>query len=198
MKKSIDILKNLGRPFRLSEVTGLGVHPSTIYRLRDKGEVGEISRGVFYLTDLELSTDPDLIGIAARVTRAVICLVSALSFHGITTQVAHSVDIALPQGVKSPRISYPPTRIFHMSQNSYQAGIEVHNIDGVSIRVYSVEKTIADCFKFRNQIGMETVMEALRLGLNEKGVTVSKILHFARICRVESVIHPYIEILLSY
>ena len=98
-------------------------------------------------------SEPDIITVALRIPNAVICLISALSYHNITTQIPHMVFIALEKGAETPRIDYPPISVHRLSGESFTAGIEVYEIDGVSVKVYSPEKTIVDCFKFRNKIG---------------------------------------------
>lgn len=195
MTDTIDRIRHLGEIVRPSRAIASGIRAEAFYRLRDEGALVEISRGVYRLADLPMIDHPDLIAVAVRVPKAVVCLVSALAFHEATTQVPHAVDIALPQGVKTPRIGNPPIRTFHVSPQTYDAGVEDHLLDGVPVRIYSMEKTIADCFKFRNRVGSETAVEALRLGLERKGASVSKILQFARICRVESIMRPYLEAL---
>jgi predicted transcriptional regulator of viral defense system len=161
--------------------------------MRDTGEVQELSRGVFRLADRPIAGDLDLITVAKRVCKGVLCLISALSYHELTTQIPHEVQLALPRTARHPRIDYPPLRIFRFSAAAYSAGIEVHQIDGVPVRVYSPEKTIADCFKFRNKIGLDVAIEGLRSYRKRGRPKLQSILDFARICRVESVIRPYLE-----
>ena len=129
---------------------------------------------------------------AKRVPTGVVCLISALSFHNITSEIPHEVYLAIPTGKEKPKVNFPPTRVFHFSPETYSAGIEEHVLDGVKIKIYSKEKTIADCFKFRNRIGLDVALEALRQCIS-KGGSRKKILDFARICRVEHVIRPYLE-----
>ena len=197
--KTLDKLRHLsndkGGVIRTTEAIREGVHPRTLYQLRDNGTLERLSRGVYRISERKPLSDPDLVTVSIRVPRGIICLVSALAFHGITTQIPHAVSIALEKGAESPRIDHPPIVVYRFSQTSLAAGIEKHEIDGVKIRVYRPEKTIADCFKFRNKIGMDIVLEALRLYRARKKASLQRLLEYARICRVEKVMSPYLEII---
>lgn len=153
----------------------------------------QAARGIFRLAGLPPLTNPDLALTAKRVPSAVVCLISALAFHELTTQIPHTVQIALRPGSWTPKIEHPPIEVFHFSPESLSSGVENHLIDGVTVRVFSREKTLADIFKFRNRIGMEVATEALRNYARSKRRQFSKVLDFARVCRVESVMRPYLE-----
>jgi predicted transcriptional regulator of viral defense system len=180
---------------RSSQAFEEGIQPRTLYQMRDEGLLVQEGRGLYRLADQQVWSDPDLAVISLRVPKGVICLISALYFHGITTQIPHQVQIALPKDSEKPRIHYPPTRFFWISPEAFEAGVETHIVDHVEVKVYGVAKTIADCFKFRNKIGMEVALEALREGLHQQKCTPNEILHFARIDRVERIILPYLEVL---
>jgi predicted transcriptional regulator of viral defense system len=173
-----------------------GVHPRTLYALRDAGTVESLSRGLYRLADTRPLKHPDLVTVALRVPDAVICLISALAYHELTTQIPHAVSIAIPKGKEPPRLDYPPIDIVHMSQASFEAGIEVHRLDGVDVRIYSAEKTLADCFKFRNRIGLDTALEALKTYRQRRRRKIDELLHFAEVCRVAKVMRPYLEAIL--
>lgn len=181
---------------RTGDALRAGIHPSTLYKLRDRGVLETVSRGVYRLADSRPMSNPDVVTVAARIPRAVLCLVSALAFHGITTQIPHAVSIALERGAQPPRIQYPPVEVHHFSAQSLTTGIEEHILDGVTVRIYSAEKTLADCFKFRNRIGMDVVLEALRLYRERMPLSVDELMRCARACRVEAVMKPYIEAML--
>ena len=117
-----------------------GIHPRILYRLRDTGHFEQLSRGVYRLTSSEATSNPDLVTVATRIPKAVICLISALAFHEITTQIPHHIAIALPTNAKAPSLDYPPIQAHKFSAASYQAGIEPHQIDGAYIKIYSPEK----------------------------------------------------------
>ncbi len=181
---------------RSAEIFAQGIQPRTLYQMRDDGLVVQEGRGLYRLAEEQLWSDPDLTLVSLRIPKGVVCLISALYFHRLTTQIPHEVYIALPKDSEKPRIQYPPTRFFWISPEPFKAGIETHTIDNVDIKVYSVAKTIADCFKFRNKIGMDVALEALREGLRYKRCTPEEILRFARINRVERIMLPYVEALI--
>ncbi len=180
---------------RSSEIFKAGIQPRTLYQMRDEGLLVQEGRGLYRLADQQVWSDPDLAIVSLRIPKGVICLISALYFHGITTQIPHQVQVALPKDSEKPRIDYPPTRFFWISREAFEAGIEKHRVDQVEVKVYSVAKTIADCFKFRNKIGMEVALEALREGLRLRKCTSNEILHFARVDRVGRILLPYLEAL---
>lgn len=191
-KKAIKTFRSEGGTLRTSDILRLGVHPRTLYKLRDSGKITQITRGVYRLADMPPVENIELAAAAMRVPDGVVCLISALSFHRITTEVPHEVYLAIPKGRQKPTLDYPPIRVFRFSYETYPAGIERHFAGGTEIKVYSMEKTVADCFKFRNRIGLDVALEALRLCIRNKG-SRKKILEFARVCRVERVIRPYLE-----
>lgn len=180
---------------RSTEVFAQGIQPRTLYEMRDSGLLVQEGRGLYRLADAQIWSDPDLAIVSLRIPKGVVCLISALYFHQLTTQIPHEVHLALPKDSEKPRLQHPPIRFFWVSPAPFKAGIETHNIDNVDVKVYSVAKTIADCFKFRNKIGMDVALEALREGLNQKRCTPEQILRFARIDRVERIMLPYLEAL---
>jgi len=164
--------------------------------MRDCGVVQRLGRGLYRLTDLPPLKNPDLATVAASIPGAVVCLISALAFHEMTTQIPHEVHVALRRGAEPPRIKDPPLRIFWFTGNSFTKGIETRRLDGTRLRVYSPEKTLADCFKYRNKLGLDIVLEALKLYRTRKRLRVDDLMTFGRVCRVERVMRPYLEALL--
>jgi len=164
--------------------------------MRDSGMLEAVSRGVYRLADSEPLGNPDLVTVASRVQGGVICLISALAFHELTTQIPHEVHVALLRGAEMPRLDYPPIKLYWVSNRAYSAGIETHELDGVSVRIYSPEKTLADCFKFRNKVGLDTALEAVRFYRERRNVKVDALMRYAELCRVEKVMRPYLEALL--
>ena len=164
--------------------------------MRDDGRLETVSRGVYRLADSEPLGNPDLVTVATRVQGGVICLISALAFHELTTQIPHEVHVALQRGAEIPRLEYPPIKLYWVSGKAYSAGVETHELDGVSVRIYSPEKTLADCFKFRNKIGLDTAVEAVRFYRERRSVNVDALMRYAAICRVENVMRPYLEAIL--
>lgn len=178
---------------RTQQAIQLGIAPRTLYKMRDAGMILRESRGLYRLADAEPSSYTDLVQVALRIPKGVICLISALSFHNLTTQIPHQVYVALPIDAEKPRLEYPPLRLFWLSPKTYSAGIENHELDGIQVRIYGIEKTIADCFKFRNKVGLDVALEALRDYRKREGFNIGMLLHYARIDRVERVIKPYLE-----
>jgi len=173
-----------------------GIHPATLYVMRDSGELEVVSRGVYRLAGGPPLGNPDLVTVAARVRSGVICLISALAFHELTTQIPHEVQVALPRGAEEPRLAHPPIRTYRFTGAAYTEGAESHELDGVSVRIYSPEKTLADCFKFRHRLGIDTVVEAVRFYRERRRVRVDDLMRYAAICRVTRIIRPYLEALL--
>ena len=159
--KAREVFTEHGGMLRTSKALRLGIHPRTLYALRDAGEIEQVGRGLYRLSTAPALSSPDLVPIAIRIPRAVVCLISALAHHGLTTQIPHVIDIALPSHAKVPKVDGVPLRVFWYPEPSFRAGVEVVAIDDVSVRIYSVEKTIADCFKYRNKIGLDVAIEAL-------------------------------------
>jgi len=182
---------------RTSDAIRLGVHPRTLYSLRDRGELEAVGRGLYRLSTAPPLTSPDLVSVAMRIPRAVICLISALAHHGLTTQVPHAVDVALPSHAQIPKLDGIPLRVFWYSDPSFSSGIDVISIDQVPVRVYSPEKTIADCFKYRNKIGLDVAIEALRAYRERtRKADYQALSRFAKVDRVEKVMRPYLEAVL--
>ena len=194
--RAVAVFKKNGGILRTSEALRAGIHPSTLYTMRDGGILEVVSRGVFRLASSEPLGNPDLVTVATRVQSGVICLISALAFHEITTQIPHEIHVALKRGAEIPRLEYPPIKIYWFKGQAFTAGVETHQLDGVDIRIYSPEKTLADCFKFRNKIGLDTAVEAVRFYRERRGVNVDALMRYAAICRVEKVMRPYLEAIL--
>ncbi len=185
----------MGGTIRTKDVLSQGIHRRTLYHLRDKGILTELSRGVYSLTSEPIS-NPDLVTIGRRVPQAVICLISALSFHNITTQIPHQIYIAIAKDATPPRIDTPPLSVHKFSGEALTAGIEEHQIDGVPVKIYSIEKTLADCFKYRNKIGLDVCIEALKLYKARKKINIQDIIKYAKICRVYKLMTPHLESIL--
>jgi predicted transcriptional regulator of viral defense system len=195
-EKARKIFQRHSGVLRMSEALNAGIHRRMLYSMLEASVIEQLGRGLYRLTDLPPLGNPDLVSVSLRVPIGVICLISALAYHEITTQVPHEVYVALERGTETPRLDHPPIRIFWFSGQAFTAGIEIHKIDGVPVRIYSAEKTIADCFKYRNKIGLDTAVEALKLHREKKRFKTDDLMQSARVCRVERVIRPYLEALL--
>ncbi len=190
---AISIFRRRGGVLRTREALDEGIHPRTLYRLRDQGVLEQVSRGVYRLAEAVPEADPDLLAVAVRVPRGVICLITALAIHELTTQIPHSIDIALPPGSWTPRLPRIPIRVYRFSGSSMTEGIETRSLEGVALRVFNPEKTLADCFKFRNKIGIDVVTEALQKYRTRRRQDLNALMRYAEIDRVSRVIRPYIE-----
>lgn len=151
ISKASQVFRLNGGILRTSRAILLGISPRVLYEMRNSGQIRQLSRGLFQLTELEQLGNPDLVCVALRIPNAVICLISALNFYGMTSQIPHQIYIALPQSSEKPRLNYPPLDIIWLSEKSYQAGLSEALVDNIPVKIYSREKTIADCFKIPNQ-----------------------------------------------
>jgi predicted transcriptional regulator of viral defense system len=182
--------KGLLRP---SDLTELGIPRVYLTRLSASGKLAKAGRGLYRLAETTLSENEGLAIVAARAPHAVFCLLTALQFHGLTTQLPRQVWIALPQGSHAPRMDYPPVKLIQYTGDAFTQGIETHRIDEVDIRVYSIAKTVADCFKHRNKIGLDVALEALKDARSQKKASADDLWRYAKICRVANVMRPYLE-----
>jgi predicted transcriptional regulator of viral defense system len=193
-KKAMQYVRRHGlvRPRDLETV---GIPREYLLRLHRQGKIERAGRGLYTLPDAAVTERHTYAEVAKRVPDATLCLLSALAFHGITTQNPASIWIALGQGARKPAFDSPSLRVIRLSGPSFTEGVEMHRVEGVSVRVYSVAKTVADCFKFRNKIGLDVAIEALKDSLRQKKASIREIHRFAKICRVSNVIRPYMEAL---
>lgn len=179
------------------EATRDGIHSQVLSRLVREGVLERVSRGLYRVAGQPVSAHHGLVLAATAVPEGVICLLSALNFHDIGTQLPAEVWMALGRRVHRPQISYPPLRIVRHTGEALTAGIEIHDIEGRPVRVYNVGKTLADCFKYRNKIGLDVALEALNDAWRKRRFTIDEINRYARICRVQRVMTPYLESLLA-
>lgn len=181
------------------DVEARGLHRQALTRLVQAGKLERVARGRYRLPDpdYELTEHHGLVLAAAAAPKGVICLLSALQFHIIGTQLPRQVWIALDRKARKPAIDYPPLRIVRFSGEALTAGVEEHILEGQTVRIYSVAKTLADCFKYRNKIGLDVALEALREGWRDRRFTMDELERYARICRVSNVMRPYLEALVA-
>lgn len=197
--KAISFFKENGGILRTREALSLGINTKTLYRMRKQGIIEAINRGMYLLIDESIDIQHiDLVVAIKRLPKGVVCLISALAYHELTTEIPRSVYIAYQQGWRQPKVSYPPIKIFRYSKESFEAGIERHRINNIEVPIYSAAKTVVDCFKFRNRIGLDVAIEALRnYWQNYKSLTMDDILKYAKICRMTTVISPYVESIIN-
>ncbi|GBO86622.1 type IV toxin-antitoxin system AbiEi family antitoxin domain-containing protein [Marinobacter salsuginis] len=187
------LFREHGGQLRLSEALARGYSRYQFYQLRDEGLIEPFSRGLYRLADLPQVENPDLMAAATRFPHSVLCLISALDWHGITTQIPHQVNLAVERDARLPVLDYPPVAGYRFSGRAFSAGIDRVDVDGIVLNVYNPEKTLADCFKFRNRIGIDVVLEALELYRTRKTFLPGRLMEYARICRVANVMAPYLE-----
>ena len=181
----------------MSEVIKLGVHRRELYALRDRGDLEVIGRGLYRLIEVPEPSLPDFIPVAKKIPHGVICLISALAYHEITTQIPHFVYVALPSTAHQPAIAHPPMRYFWYTEKLLTTGVETHIIDGCVINIFNVEKTLIDCVKFRNKIGMDVVLEALKMYWRGGQTNLDKLIEYAKLFRVEKILKPIMEAIVS-
>jgi len=170
-----------------------GWSPQLLIRMHHSGKLQRIGRGLYGLPDAEATEHQTLMEVCQRVPKAVLCLLSALQFHEIGMQLPREVWIALPERSQTPVLAYPPLRIARLRGAAYSEGIQTVTDHGAPIRVYCAAKTVTDCFKFRNKVGLDVALEALKEAWRSRKVTMAELSHFARINRVERVMQPYLE-----
>lgn len=173
------------------------VHSQELTRLVRDGVLERVARGTYRVADRPVTEHHSLAIVAAAAPHAVICLLSALSFHGIGTQVPFEVWVAVEGRSRPPAVRNPPLRVARFSGASFREGIEIHRIEGQRVRIYGAAKTIADLFKFRKKIGLDVALEALRDAWQRRLVTMDEIDRYARVCRVQRVMGPYLEALVG-
>lgn len=178
---------------RAADAIRLGVPEHVIYEMFKQGELVRETRGVYRLAESEMPSDPDLVQVSLLVPKAVICLISALYFYELTTQIPHSVYVALPQNTPRPRLKYPPLEVFWVKNSLHSVGVDAHVLDGVKVKIYNREKTVADCFKFRNRVGEDVALEALKDYVRQPKMDVHQLLEYAKINRVEKLMMPYLK-----
>jgi predicted transcriptional regulator of viral defense system len=181
---------------RFSSIRKAGFHTDMIKKMENEKKIEKIGKGLYRLTGDTIGAHPDYLTASLQAPKGIICLISALYFHGATDEIPRFVGIAIPAGSRANKIKYPPVKFYRFSPETWKAGIEKHDIEGHKIRIYSLAKTVADCFKFRNRIGINVAREALKVAVTEKRVKPDDIMGYARICRVDKVIKPILEAIL--
>lgn len=179
-----------------AEIIKAGFNKTLIKAGLNSRRIQKVDRGLYRLSDGFSLAEPDIVAVSIKAPKGVICLLSALAFHEATNEIPSCVHIAIPRGTHANKIKYPPVKFYRYNPGAWEAGIEEREIDGRKIKVYSLARTIADCFKFRNKIGMNIARDALKVAVMEKDTKPQEIMHYARICRVDRIIKPILETLL--
>lgn len=190
----LEIARNVG-VIRAKDMAAQGIHPSVLQSLEQQGLLIRSGRGLYTSMEADITEHHSLVEAVKRVPSGVICLLSALSFYELTSQAPFEVWIAIPQKARHPKDNLIPLRIVYMSGEALDVGIEEHRIEGITVRVYCIAKTVVDCFKYRNKIGLDVALEALRSCWLKQRCSIDEIWRYARFCRMENVIRPYLDTL---
>ncbi|MEJ2737048.1 MAG: type IV toxin-antitoxin system AbiEi family antitoxin domain-containing protein [Anaerolineae bacterium] len=195
MDRTQQILEIVGEAgvLRPRDLDAHGIPRIYLSRLCERGLLDRVGRGLYVLPDADVSEHHTLAEAGKRVPHGVVCLLSALRFHGLTTQSPSEVWLAIANKAWRPQVDYPPLRFVRFSERTLEAGVEEHSIEGVLVRIYNPAKTVADCFKYRNKIGLDVALEALRDCRRQRRCTNDELWHYAKICRVANVMRPYME-----
>lgn len=178
---------------RAEDLEAVGISRNYLYRMHREGLLEKSAVGLYTLPEAPVTENSFLAEVAKRLPQAVVCLISALSYHGITTQIPHEIWLTIPRGSWRPDVEYPPLNLTYVSGPAYSFGIQEHVINGVAVKIYSPAKTIADCFKFRNKVGLDVAIEAIREAWRSRKVTMDELIEAAGVDRVSKIMRPYLE-----
>ena len=192
IKQVVEIAKKLG-VLRPRDLDGYGIPRMYLSRLHDRNLLHRVGRGLYVVADLEATEHHTLAEACKRVPHGVLCLLSALQYHGLTTQSPFEVWMAIERKARLPIVTRPVMRFVRFSGRALTEGIEEKQIEGVAVKVYNPAKTVVDCFKYRNKIGLDVAMEALRDCFRTRKCTMDELSYYAQVCRVEKVMKPYLE-----
>jgi predicted transcriptional regulator of viral defense system len=193
LDSALQAFRSQGGTLRTRDLIALGVHTDALYALRESGQIIELGRGLYRLAEMDEAEHPDLAVVAARAPNVAVCLISALSYHNITTQIPSSVHLAVPRGsYHGVKLSVPVT-VYRFDPKTFEEGLETHRVGGMPLKIYGIARTVSDCFKFRNKLGLDVALEALRLARQRKRVQNRELLHYARMLRVEKPMSPYLQ-----
>ena len=191
-QKILELAKKMGI-IRPRDVEAEGISRMYLHRMYQRGEIERIGRGLYVLPQSMNSESFSLAEVAKQIPDGVICLISALHFHNLTTQVPHKVWVAIENKKWEPEFRYPPIELVRLTGSAFSFGIEIHEVNNVTTKIYSPAKTVADCFKFRNKIGLDIALEALRETKGNREATVDELWEAAKVCKMTNVMRPYLE-----
>lgn len=191
-QQALDLVRQVG-VLRSRDLVAHGIAREYLVRLHRKGLVNRVGRGLYVAADVDAGEHQSLAEVSRKVPEGVICLLSALRFHGLTTQSPFEVWIAIDVKARCPKQDGVPIRVVRFSGDALHAGVEEHAVEGVTVRVYNPAKTVVDCFKYRNKIGLDVALEALRDCRRQRKCTNDDLWRYANLCRVANVMKPYME-----
>ena len=192
----IDFLREKRGLATYAEIIKAGFNKTLLKSGLDSGRIQKVDRGLYRLSNGFSLSNPDIVAVSTKAPNGVVCLLSALAFHEATNEIPSCVHVAIPRGTHANRIKYPPVKFYRYNPKVWEAGIEEREIGGRKIKIYNLARTIADCFKFRNKIGMNIARDALKAAVMEKGIKPPEIMRYAKICRIDRIIKPILETLL--
>lgn len=193
LNTALKAFREKGGTLRTRDLIARGVHTDALYTLRDSGRVIELGRGLYRVADAGEAEHPDLAIVAACAPNAAVCLISALSYHDITTQIPSCVHLAVPRASYHRIKLSIPVMVYRFDPKTFNEGLETHRIAGFPVKIYSAARSVVDCFKFRNKLGLDVALEALRLARQRKRVQNRELLRYARLLRVEKPMSPYLH-----
>ncbi len=199
-KNSEDAILKMARKsgvLRAREIREAGLHSEYLRKLCRNGHLIRTGRGLYVLADGEFTEHHGLAEACKRIPHGTICLLSALSYHEIGTQNPHQIWMAIDRAMRKPKVDYPPIRIFRFSGPSLVEGVEEIMIERVKVRIFNPAKTVADCFKYRNKVGIDVAVEALKECWRSRRCNIDELVHYAKICRVGTIMQPYLEAIVA-
>jgi predicted transcriptional regulator of viral defense system len=196
-EKAIEFIEAAGGLIRTSEALERGIHRRTLYGLREEGILIQVSRGLYQLADIEIPAQVSLAEVSKRVPNGVVCLISALAFHELTTQTPHYVWLAVERKARKPKIKYPPLRVFFFSGDMFNQGIKIINIMNQKVKIYNAPKTVIDCFRWQKAVGLDVAIEAAKEYLKRRDSSPSELVHYAKLCKVEKLVRPYLQAIVT-
>jgi predicted transcriptional regulator of viral defense system len=194
-ERILQLVQKLG-VLRPRDLVPYGIQAEYLRRLCDRGQLKKLGRGSYVAAGSRLTPELVLAIVARAVPNGVICLESALAFHGLSELDMDEISVAIERRAAKPRVDFPDIRVARLGGPAFTEGVETHVLENVKVHIYGLEKTLADLFKFRNKIGPHIAVDALRSALTERDVNLRKLWHYARLCRVERVMKPYVDALL--
>lgn len=194
-ERILQLVQKLG-VLRPRDLVPYGIQAEYLRRLCDRGQLQKLGRGSYVAAGSRLTPELVLAIVARAVPNGVICLESALAVHGLAEFDMDEISVAIERRAAKPRVDFPDIRVARLGGAAFTEGVETHVLENVKVHIYSLEKTLADLFKFRNKIGPHIAVDALRSALTERDVNLRKLWHYARLCRVERVMKPYVDALL--